>query len=1071
MHCAFRFSAPCFLVLTALAFGAPQTGAFVFHAWTQQAESHGACLVIDNVSGQTFTGYMDADWDITNGSHDGTNVSYTGFSHLWGDYSANYTGKDGFGCAGVYPDGVTVLQGHSSGWLGTFTQHLLSAEHGNSTRILTIATAAKGTLAGTYATGEAFTGTYNNSDGTFTLTVPAWAVTYSGLSGDGWAGTYIDNWGQQGVFLNLEFRPGANDVRIDAIDCRLKTAGERHDTTGWALEGTGYLETMVRTNTAGTITVTLLADGQGSAGTLPEMTLRLGNDSVTWDTALWTVADHGSPHTTYSSYSRSFNLDRGTYPVRIELANPASDRRLYVKHISFSGQRVTPINSQESLTATRGYFKPFRNGTDNPLWLKDFSFFRHAGYTYVCASQKPFGNEGAYLARSVDLYHWEPLGAAVATRTPECADELWAPHVIEADGVYYMFYTGITRPQPGIANQKICVASTATPGIASSWQRNQNIQFVVDGQSQSWFRPDHPGHEWQPNQWADCRDAMVMQHAGQWHMFYTATDVGNVIVGVATAPDILGPWSDQGAVLTAELGTALESVFIIEDPDGGFVMVTNHTSGNGHIKTARGTSLTPVNGQPSFGDLRPIADTTRPPLSGWAHEFLPGPTPGTYQAASLANHDYVYFIQFMDAYLIEESFGWTMTADPEPIVNVPPTFADAYLSPDTIVADHVTHYRVTSITEDDNGAENIRDTRVMFNVDFVNPSNARGYLCWGATPEDVTHYEDDWDVFPAEGGGYYGIHNAGWGHTYINPVHCVTRNDGTRRTVTWTFTASSDWVSNGPADGNFIGLHARDAQDDTSGWLRSDEEFGYTFGVRAAGTNLPPLFHDCTLTPTTLVADGTAGYDLALTVEDPNGLNQIRDLRIMLNRDFMTPANVRGYLGWGQSPAELEYYGNLTTIGPAAGGGYWGYDTDEWGHAYIAPLACSTTTIGNQRTVTWTFAVCPLWATEGPHLGNVVGMFSRDAITSSGWRDADAMFGWTFAVVAYAGPADLDRDGDIDGDDLTILAGCDSGPAIPHNGSAPCVASDLDDDSDVDQLDFGLLQKGFTASEDPAPGD
>jgi len=65
---------------------------------------------------------------------------------------------------------------------------------------------------------------------------------------------------------------------------------------------------------------------------------------------------------------------------------------------------------------------------------------------------------------------------------------------------------------------------------------------------------------------------------------------------------------------------------------------------------------------------------------------------------------------------------------------------------------------------------------------------------------------------------------------------------------------------------------------------------------------------------------------------------------------------------------------------------------------------------------------------------------------------------------------DLDRDGDVDAEDLAIFMACLSGAGIPHNGNELCRMADLDDDGDVDQSDFGALQRCFSgegASPDP----
>jgi hypothetical protein len=62
---------------------------------------------------------------------------------------------------------------------------------------------------------------------------------------------------------------------------------------------------------------------------------------------------------------------------------------------------------------------------------------------------------------------------------------------------------------------------------------------------------------------------------------------------------------------------------------------------------------------------------------------------------------------------------------------------------------------------------------------------------------------------------------------------------------------------------------------------------------------------------------------------------------------------------------------------------------------------------------------------------------------------------------------DLDRDGDIDLQDLNTLAGCALGPDVAQIAPA-CVQADLDHDGDVDQGDFGILQRCFAGQNVPA---
>jgi len=62
-------------------------------------------------------------------------------------------------------------------------------------------------------------------------------------------------------------------------------------------------------------------------------------------------------------------------------------------------------------------------------------------------------------------------------------------------------------------------------------------------------------------------------------------------------------------------------------------------------------------------------------------------------------------------------------------------------------------------------------------------------------------------------------------------------------------------------------------------------------------------------------------------------------------------------------------------------------------------------------------------------------------------------------------PADLDQDGDVDANDVMLMAQARTGPGIPITSTDPThLRADLDGDGDVDQDDFGALQAAYTGS-------
>lgn len=79
--------------------------------------------------------------------------------------------------------------------------------------------------------------------------------------------------------------------------------------------------------------------------------------------------------------------------------------------------------------------------------------------------------------------------------------------------------------------------------------------------------------------------------------------------------------------------------------------------------------------------------------------------------------------------------------------------------------------------------------------------------------------------------------------------------------------------------------------------------------------------------------------------------------------------------------------------------------------------------------------------------------------------------------------ADLDRDGDVDVDDIAVFQACVTGPAVSYrNAALPAgctlgpdaegfIPADLDRDFDTDQSDFGLLQRCCSGADRPAVPD
>ncbi|MFQ5598983.1 MAG: family 43 glycosylhydrolase [Candidatus Krumholzibacteriia bacterium] len=135
-------------------------------------------------------------------------------------------------------------------------------------------------------------------------------------------------------------------------------------------------------------------------------------------------------------------------------------------------------------------------------------------------------------ATTTDLVHWT-YHPDVIPVVPETWEEsfIWAPHVVQSNGVWYMFYTGVNR-----------FYAQAT-GLAIS----VDLFTWVKSGTNPVYTPDPGWATWSQNSWSNCRDPFVVQDdAGAWHLLTTAwTNNSEGAISHATSSDLV-TWNDQG---------------------------------------------------------------------------------------------------------------------------------------------------------------------------------------------------------------------------------------------------------------------------------------------------------------------------------------------------------------------------------------------------------------------------------------------------------------------------------------------------------------------------------------------
>jgi len=200
---------------------------------------------------------------------------------------------------------------------------------------------------------------------------------------------------------------------------------------------------------------------------------------------------------------------------------------------------------------------------------KDFAVVKREGLFHVFHIEAGAAGDFNYLGHqtSPDLYHWtvQP-NVLIAERSDWNPDFVWAPSIIEHDGTYWMFYTGVRRRAesscPGAPIQQMGVATSTN---LMDWTL----------QPESWLDPTEVGWALQPQDscaypsFGGFRDPFVVwdSDTNQWVMLYVTipsadSTAGNVpqaglydpdryVIGMGKAPmDFAADsdWVDLGAL-------------------------------------------------------------------------------------------------------------------------------------------------------------------------------------------------------------------------------------------------------------------------------------------------------------------------------------------------------------------------------------------------------------------------------------------------------------------------------------------------------------------------------------------
>ena len=274
---------------------------------------------------------------------------------------------------------------------------------------------------------------------------------------------------------------------------------------------------------------------------------------------------------------------------------------------------------------------------------KDFAIIKRDALYHIFYTRTntldPNGNTENSFGHSVskDLYTWTRLDSVLPVRSGEWDNHrVWAPHIVESEGVYYMFYTGVTNALPAFNFYQRTGLATSTDLM--NWNRSGGPVFSCE--QAPWVYCDST-----TSMGGNLRDPFVMKdpaNPGQWLQYFSTVpgiDINRYVVGVATSAGDLATWADLKplwATYKTSTGFELaESSHLLEH--GGLWYLFFTTNGPQPLAWATGTD--PIGEPPTWTQRGTVMSSVGFDTRFWfASESL---REGTHDFFAFANFDRV----------------------------------------------------------------------------------------------------------------------------------------------------------------------------------------------------------------------------------------------------------------------------------------------------------------------------------------------------------------------------------------------------------------------------------------------
>jgi uncharacterized repeat protein (TIGR02543 family) len=267
----------------------------------------------------------------------------------------------------------------------------------------------------------------------------------------------------------------------------------------------------------------------------------------------------------------------------------------------------------------------------------------------------------------------------------------------------------------------------------------------------------------------------------------------------------------------------------------------------------------------------------------------------------------------------------------------------------------------TSVYRDPNGGADINYVHLLINAG-VDGNNGAFYGYYVRASNSCYIYGSD---------GNYAWNAAPYSTAYVTLNSCSSSVSGTDLTVTWNLTLNN-WNKTMTEHTYVV---------DNSSWAWG---WSGSHGTITSDT-VAPTHDSVSVSSTNWLTNNSATYTITMaSTESGSGFGGSYGLMALINYTGENAPNYRGYFDW--HPTSYVY---ATDQMACTGGGYASKDSG-YGAGYITLTGCSTSVVGNQRTVV--FTVRPN-TNFGDFMDNDVSFYTSDiAGNARGWTNFDTNF-------------------------------------------------------------------------------